>query len=179
MKTISKYIRNLEFEYAISYSGLRGEKFTKLEKRNKIEIQRIEEEIKSARFIQMPKLKEQIEILEREINIINSRIIKKCGEFHKSSESIRKFQKEDEGLKEIFRILGAKFEEQAFAMCPPIFRDSIVFYSKEDEINGILQICFECIRMKTENEEDLKVGYKIFDTLKDKLIQIGHQIEHE
>ena len=179
MKSLSKYILNLKFEYAISYSGLRGEKFTILEEVNDTKIRKIEDKIESARFMQRSKLNKSIKELEDEINIYNSRIITRRNEIHQSTTQIRKFEKNDKDLKEIFEILNIEFTEQYTWMCPPVFRDAIVFYSKEHEINGILQIYFSCSLIKNENEETLEVDHKIFKELKDKLIQIGHQIEDE
>jgi len=179
MKNLSNYIQSLNFEYAISYSGLRGEKFRNLEIEKKEDIKKIEKRIESARFMQKPKLSKNIEDLKREINLYNSRVINKNGELHQSSEIVYKFQKDDKELKSIFGILNSKFKEQVAAACPPIFRDSIVFYSEKDKIVGILQMCFSCWRIKNENEEDLKVDYKIYPILKEKLIQIGHRIENE
>jgi hypothetical protein len=179
MKNLSTYIKNLNFEYAVSYSGLRGEKFKNLEKINKEKIRNLEKEIESSRFMQKPKLNMKIKELEDEINIYNSRIITGKNEFHQSTKQIRRFEKEEKDLEEIIEILNIEFIEQYAWMCPPIFRDAIVFYSKEREINGILQICFSCSSIKNENEETLEVDHKIFEKLKEKLIQIGHQIENE
>lgn len=179
MKTLSDYIESLNFEYAISYSGLRGERFINLEIVNNEKIKKIEKEIESARFLQKQKLNKKIEDLKAEINPYNSRVINKKGELHKSAKMVRKFEKDSEELKSILKILKSKFDKQVFAICPPALRDSIVFYSKEDEIVGILQMCFNCSWMKNEKEEDLDVDHKIFPILKNKLIQIGHQIENE
>ena len=176
MKNLSKYIKSLDFEYAISYSGLSGEKFIKLKKESKKKISRIEKEIESARFMEKPKLNKQIKDLEKEVNIYNSRIVTKRGEIHKSTSQIHKFEKDDKEIKEIFEILNSNLEEQYFSMCPPIFRDAIVFYSKEEEIKGILQMCFTCSRIKNENEEDFEVDHKIFPRLKNQLIKLGHKI---
>ena len=178
MKNLSNYIQSLNFEYAISYSGLRGEKFLNLEVENKKEIKRIEKEIESARFMQKPKLNAKIEDLKSEINLSNSRVINKKGDFHKSTEVVYKFEKDDKEIKSIFKILTSKFEEQVVAACAPILRDSIAFYSKQDEIVGILQMCFTCWSIKNEKEEYFEVDHKIFPILKDKLIQIGHPIEN-
>lgn len=179
MKNLSKYIKSLNFEYAISYSGLRGEKFIKLEEESKKKISRIEKEIESAKFMEKPKLNKEIKGLKKEINIYNSRIVTKRGEIHKSTSQIHKFEKDDKEIKEIFEILNSKFEEQYVGMCTPIFRDAIVFYSKEEEIKGILQMCFSCSWIKNENEEDFEVDHKIFPKLMNQLIKLGHKIENE
>ncbi|MFK7799010.1 MAG: hypothetical protein AB8E82_16270 [Aureispira sp.] len=105
MENLSNYIQSLNFEYAISYSGLRGEKFVNLEKENKEKIKKIEKEVESARFMQIPKLTKKIEALKAEINPYNSRVINKNGELHKSTKMIRKFEKDSEELKSVFKIL--------------------------------------------------------------------------
>ena len=179
MINLSEYIQSLNFEYAISYSGLRGERFSIPDVRNKEKIKGIEKEIESARFMEKSKLNKKIEELEQEINIYNSRIITNKGDLHKSTLRIHKFEKGDKEIKEIFEILNSKFEEQHFWMCPPIFRDAIVFYSKENEIKGILQMCFSCRWIKNEKEEDFEVDYKIFPRLMNQLIKLGHEIENE
>ena len=179
MKNLSNYMQHLNFEYVISYSGLRGEKFINLEKDNNNQIQQIKKQIESVRFMEKLKLNEKIQKLEAEINLHNSRVINRNGELHKSTEVVRKFEKDDNEIQSIFKILNSNFKEQAFARCLPVLRDSIVFYSKEDKIVGILQICFSCWWIKNEEEEDFEVDYKIFPILKDKLIQIGHRIKNE
>lgn len=179
MKNLSDYINSLNFEYAISYSGLRGDKFSHLETSNKEKIQQLKKEIESAGILQKTKLDKSIKALESELNICNSRIIKKNKEIHKSTIQVHKFEKNDKVLKEIFGILNSKFEELRLLMCAPIFRDAIVFYSKENEIQGILQMCFSCSSIKNENEEILEVDYKIFPRLMKQLIQLGHEIEDE
>lgn len=179
MKNVSAYIQKLDFEYAISYSGLRGEKFIKLEEENRKKIASIKTEVESSRFMEKSKLTKMIKELEDEINIYTSRIITNENKVHKSTIRIHKFEKEDKELAELFEILNSEFNEQHFWMCPPIFRDAIVFYSKENEIKGILQMCFSCSWIKNENEEDFEVDHKIFQKLKNKLAKIGHQIENE
>ena len=169
----------MSFEYAISYSGLRGEKFRKLEDVSNTRIERIKEDNKVSNSKQKLKLSKEIKELEDELNIYNARVITKVNKVHKSTIQVRRFKKEDKELVEIFNILNSKFEEQYVWMCAPIYRDAIVFYSQEDKMVGILQICFSCNWIKNESEEDLEVDNKIFQKLKEKLIQIGHQIESE
>ncbi len=180
MNNLSSYIQSLNFEYAISYSGLRGEKFINLEIENQEKIKQIEKEIESARFMQKPKLIENIENLKDEIGLYNSLLINKKGEFHRSTEIVCKFKKDDKELKSILVVLKSKFQiqKQVAVSGPSIYRDSIAFYSKEDRIVGILQICFKCWRIKNENEEIFEVDPNIYPILKEKLIQIGHQIEN-
>jgi len=177
MKNISNYIQHLDFDYAITYSGLRGEKFLNLEIENKKQIQLIEKGIKPARFMKKSIQRKKIEKLKDEINIYNSLIINKDGELHKSTEKVQTFKQNSEELKSIFKILNSKIEKQVLTTCSPVFRDSIAFYSKEHKIVGLLQICFSCWWIENEKAEVLRVDPKIFPLLKAKFMEIGHQIE--
>jgi len=177
MKNLSNYIQTLDFEYAISYSGFRGEKFIHLREENQDKIQQIKQEIKSARLMESLKLKKKIDILSQEINDRNSRIINQEGTLHKSAISVHRFEKGDEEIKSIFRILKTKLKEQCVTICAPVYRDALVFYSKKGNIVGILQICFSCFRIEDENRIDFEVDHKIYSKLKKELIQLGHQIE--
>ena len=176
MKNLTDYVNNLNFDYAISYSGLRGEKFKALEQENKNKIKRLETEIESARFMQKPKLKAKIAALESELDIYNSRVINREKELHKSTIPVHRFRSNDRDIHDIFEMLKTPYQEHHAWMCPPIFRDAIVFYSKEDEVKGILQICFGCQWIKNEKEEDFNVDHTIYPKLKEKLVRLGHQI---
>lgn len=177
MIKLSKYIKELSFDYAISYSGLRGIAFENLEFENKTRIKEIEEEMKTARFMEKSKLAEKTNSLLDEIDISNSRIVTINGKLHKSTRQIQKFDKESLEMKEILKILRSKFKQQVYAICTPIFRDAIVFYSKENEIVGVLHICFGCLWMKNENEEDIEIDTRLFFRLKNQFIKMGHQIK--
>ncbi|MEM8907865.1 MAG: hypothetical protein AAGD05_08475, partial [Bacteroidota bacterium] len=151
----------------------------KLEEKNKLNIQAIEEKILSASFMRKATLKKQIESLRDEIDLYNSRVINQYGTLHPSAKAIRRFEKTDKTLEAIFNILHIKFSEQAFAMCPPVFRDALVFFSKNHQITGILQICFDCLWIQNEQEEDLEVDQSIFPLLQQQLQQMGHPIEED
>lgn len=177
MKKLSTYLKQLDFEYAISYSGLRGKAFELLYEEHTEQIKKLEKELEGARYMEQSKLNKKIKLLESEIDTANARIINQAGALHQSTKQIHTFQKDDKAIKSIFEILHTKFEEQHYWMCAPIFRDAIVFYSKEGNICGILHICFSCDWMINEKEEDLEIDHSIFPRLKEELIKLGHTIE--
>jgi len=177
MKNLSNYIQALNFEYVILFSGLRGDAFTKLEKKNYQKIREIEKEIETARYMQVPKLKKEIRVLSDELNLLNARILDKDGNIHQSASEIYRFEKRSKELKSILDILTSSFKEEFFAVCAPVFRDALVFYSKESNITGIVQICFSCYRMENENREQFKIDHRIFSKLKKEFKQVGHRID--
>ena len=179
MKNLSNYIQNLDFEYAISYSGLRGERFMKLNIENQEKIQQIEKKIESARYMPALKLRKKMKALSDEVDLTHSRVINQTGNLHKSAIEVHRFEKEDKEIKSILKVLKSKFREQCVTMCRPTFRDAIVFFSEKGNILGILQICFGCISIEDENQELFEVDHKIFPKLKKELIRLGHQIKDE
>jgi len=177
MKNLIDYWKKIEFEYLKTYSGLRGETFEWLEKQINQKVIALKEELKTARFMQKSKINHQINSLLDEIDVYNSIIINEKGEFHQSTIEITRKEKPDEFVKKIDSILNLQPNREVASGCPPIFRDAIVFYSKKDEINGILQICFECATIKNEDEESLKTNEQTYSKLADLLKEVGHQIE--
>jgi hypothetical protein len=53
MKDLSAYIKNLNFEYAISYSGLRGHDFELLEKANHNQVNILKNKMKMNRILKL------------------------------------------------------------------------------------------------------------------------------
>jgi len=178
MRNLSTYIDNLDFEYAISYSGFRGHDFEMLLKETKIKIQELENQKEDLRYVQKSEIRKQLEELKSQMNFRNSRVINKDGNVHKSTKALYRFERGNGKIKKVFEILKTTFVEQHLWVCAPIYRDAIVFYSQKDKINGILHICFGCDRMINEKEEGLEVDAKIFSELKLVLITLGHKIEN-
>lgn len=178
MKYIKEYIENIAFEYAITYSGFRGELFDSVKEENKAQIAKLQQEIETARFMPALKLKKQIDLLEQEINFYSARIANQEGSFHPSAQAIQKLVKGDEKLDLIFELFHIEATNLVAAACLPIFRDAIVFYSKDHQITGILHICFQCCVIRDENNNDLTVDIMTYEKLKELFIQLGHPIEN-
>lgn len=176
MKNLAAYTQSLAYEYVRSYSGLRGRKFESLLARNSLEVERIEHEIKTARYIQVPKLRKQIELLKEETDIYKARVVSDGGIPHESAGLVGEWRKHDDFFSDIHHILMQPLHEQFATMCAPVFRDALVFYSKEGEVQGVLHVCFGCLWMKNEKEEDIAADVEVFDHLKQRLMDAGHPI---
>ena len=177
MTELREYWKSLNFEYLKTYSGLRGEKFEKFKEENEIKIKQLKEELKTARFMQQPRINAKIQELQNETNLHNSRIIDKNEILHPSTIEVSKLNRNSSFANSLDRILNQKCNMEIATGCIPIFRDTLVFFSAKDEIVGILQICFECASIRNENEETLKVDIDIYPKLKSLLRKIGHQID--
>lgn len=63
---------------------------------------------------------------------------------------------------EILNSLSFKPNEEILMPCRKIYRDAIVFYSKNSEIVGVLQICFMCNEIINEDFRPLKTDVRTF-----------------
>lgn len=89
------------------------------------------------------------------------RIVDRKGRVHQSAKEIKVWRSQESGLNRIFQILKIKFEDRYDWMCGRIYREAIVFYSNQDNVVGILNICFDCDAIADENGEEFEVDAKI------------------
>ncbi|MFK7971702.1 MAG: hypothetical protein AB8F95_15150 [Bacteroidia bacterium] len=177
MKSLAQYIKKLPFEYAVSFSGLRGEPFFTLQKEISLQIEVLESEYDKARYMDKQGLRYRITKLKKEIDIFDARIITLDGTLHKSAQAIHRFDKRSKELKTIVKILKTKCKEQWITLCIPEYRDAIAFYSKEGKIIDILHICFGCISIINEYGDVFEVDQSVFPKLYTELKQVGHEIQ--
>ena len=128
--------------------------------------------------MQKPELRREIDALETEIRLGNPLIINEHGEIHSTGVIVYRFEKGAKETNALLEILRTESAVLIAAPCLPIFRDSIVFYSSENKISGILHICFQCYQMRNESAEDLIFGTEEFQKLTNELIKAGHPIEY-
>lgn len=64
-------------------------------------------------------------------------------------------------------------------MCPPIYRDALVFYDEQDKQLGVLNICFECLDMEMDSGVLVEADQPAYEVLRELLIQLGHPIGDE
>jgi hypothetical protein len=177
MKNLQQYLEKIEFDFAITYSGLRGELLDLVRKEIKEKKKEIENEIKTVAFKEKTRLKEKLSELQGTTNLYNSRTINKDGELHLTSKKISNLSAGNDSLTKIIQILTEDCNEPYFLRCPPVYRDSIVFYNNEQSIKGIIHFCFECFSIIDENNNEFGTNRQILSSLKDILIKLGHPIE--
>jgi len=93
MQKLSNYIENLDFEYAITYSGLRGKAWEELKVENRSKVKQLEKDLEAARYMQKMKLGQEIEALLHEVDAYESRIIHANGSSHKSTQQVQRLEK--------------------------------------------------------------------------------------
>ncbi len=144
MEKLSTYIQSLDFAYLKVYSGLRGDSFTAFSKQIEEEIARLEVLLPKARYMQQQKLNRKIEALKNQINIYNVRLINAQAITHPNAKELASLEKNDTRFPKLMNFLNREGRQEAISMCLPVYREAIAFFDKEDQINGILHLCFEC-----------------------------------
>jgi hypothetical protein len=177
MKNLKEHIEKIEFDYVVSYSGLRGERLDSARKEIKMRRREIEEEIKTANFKEKTILREKLSSLQGLTNLYNSRTINESGELHLTSIEIAKLNRDDKRLSRILEILSENCDVPDYMRCPPIYRDSIVFYDNQHSIKGILHFCFECCAIADKHNNQFDTNGQILFSLQSELEKIGHPIE--
>lgn len=177
MKQIRNFFKDLNFSYLKTFSAFRGDKFQNIKKDIENEILSLENKIAKSRFMEKLKIEKEISALQKEKNKDGSNIIDSSNKIHRSAEEI--FHQDEKGnfTKRLREIIMQSKRQEAFSACIPIYRDALVFYSARDEINGILQICFECAQIVDEYGYSYEMDFGSYQELKKLLIECGHQIE--
>ena len=170
-------LENIVFDYIKTFSGLRGATFEYFQQTTLDQIRQLEQNLPMARYMEKVKIRKEIEILKEKIDPYNSRLVNIAGEYHETTTEVTTLKKDHDIVKEIQKVFGLKMQNDIAAACPPIYRDTIVFYSEANEIKALFHICFGCYAMKNAREEPIEIAENVYLELKKILKRIGHHIE--
>ena len=175
--TAAEYWNNLHFDYLITYSLFRGEKYNQY-------VSTIENEIASkrqlaslSRWYQKEKLEAEIALLEKRKCIYGVTILDHDLKLHGCAEKVMQFYRQDKEVKALEDILTVKYNEGAVSACVPVYRDAIIFYNNKGDAVSNLNICFECWRMADGNDNQIMAyGEMVYPPLVELLSTWGHKI---
>lgn len=166
--TTSDYTKRIDHYYVKTYSFQRGGEYDAIENyyekvRSEVTISQQEKEA----FRRLRNIEEKLYL---------TKIFDKNNELEKSAVLVCEFDKESTNYFKLLTILTTDFEEEKLWMCAPIYRDAILFFDQNNKLVGGLNICFECERIESINNEHITTDYKVFQLLKEFLMNKGHQI---
>lgn len=162
--TSGQFIENLDYQYIEIYSLLRLEETREY-------VEKLYQQLKSTNDE-----RERKGLLDLSIRG-NQKLLHETGRPHPTAMRTNVFQCNHPKAKELMDIFSIEYTEQNDWMCAPVFREMIVFYSKENEVKSILNICLSCDNVEDENRNDLRTDFKVFNKLRTYFKSIGHQIE--
>ena len=76
-------------------------------------------------------------------------------EYYIAEFPIARFAKDSPEANRLAAILATLVQQQFHWMCAPVYRDALAFYDSNDNLYAVLNICFGCDRMLTENQLDV------------------------
>lgn len=163
MILLSNYWETISFDYVTIYSGLwNEEQLLEIEKTNKQKIAELKEKLLTARYMQQPKISQEIAALEQR----TTKIIDKEGNKHPTTEEIITLSKNHWLFQQLsYIVYKYKGERTTARFCSPIYREALVFYSKEHEIQAIVHVCFSCFSVINDKGERLEVADKFYQQL--------------
>ncbi|GAA3933370.1 hypothetical protein [Hymenobacter algoricola] len=80
-------------------------------------------------------------------------------------------------VEELAAMLQTELVDDMRWMCAPIYHDAIIFFSAENQIVSILNICLLCSSLLTGAGQDIPLDLNAHPRLKDWLKKLGHPVE--
>lgn len=175
--TAAEFWNAQEFAYLVTYSFNRGPKLAALHETTMAAIEQTKQDLQQAPFRDQRRLENQLRKLQEAIR--SSTYTKKLANSHNTAERIALISQNSSLATQLGSVFSSSTEEAVFFMCPPIYRDALVFCDKHDKQLSVLNICFECLYMETDSGMLVEAGPPTYEALCELLIQLGHPISNE
>lgn len=179
MITAAEFWAQQSFHRIVTYSFNRGPKLTAIySAADQVLIDMAA--LPSTAYLQQFKLKRQLRELqaEKELGAYRRRLVNAQGVFDRTAEQIATVESNSSAVEKLRRVFQSEMGgEVAYAMCMPIFRDALAFYDEQGQLLRVLNICFECLYMETNDKLSVEAGMAVYKDLHGLFVQLGHPIE--
>lgn len=177
--TIAEFWSQQSFAYIETYSFNRGPKSAELYEGLRAEIAQTKQAQQQARYMDQAKLAYKLRQLEEAMRGGEYKVTLRDPSLAVADYTTRKIAVLHLGAaatEQLGELLQKSGRQEAFAMCAPIFRDALVFYTHQGQRARILNICFECLLMVTDENKTVEADFATYDSLGSLLTQLGHPI---
>jgi hypothetical protein len=165
---LSDFWARQRFSYVVTYSFQRGPELAALKKQ-------LQQELETARYMRRAAIYKQLEALERHSLTLTQGL----GPVHSTATAVAKLASDSAEVQQLTQTLQRAAKQEWFAMCPPIYRDALAFYNEAGELASVLNICFQCQFMCTDQAEEVEADGATYDFLCAFLRQLGHPIAED
>lgn len=121
-------------------------------------------------------LQKQLKDLKRIYDLDQQGLTEGLDTFHLTASPVARIVSASGEITALKTALCTPVVKQFDWMCAPIYRDALVFYSEQDELLSVLNICFGCDRMLTQTGDEIEADATTCEMLKQYLTQLGHPI---
>ena len=157
-----------QFSYLETYSFNRGPKRAAL-------IQQAQQELRTAHYMRQPALRTLLEHLENGRDTLTQGL----KDLHSTAICVAKIAHGSAQAQQVAAIFRQAGQQQAYAMCWPIYRDALAFYDAQDKLLRVLNICFKCQYTQADNGSYVEARAAFYQGLRAYLAQQGQPIEQE
>lgn len=178
--TVAEFWRQQNFAYLETYSFNRGPASEADYERLSQEIAAVRQELQTARYMDLAKLRRKLRELEQELEGGKCNILWSAARLSTdfTARKIATLASDAGMIRHLTNMFEKAVEQEGFFMCPPIYRDALVFYNDQAQRVQVLNICFECQMMATAYGQLIEANFDTYDALQETLMQLGHPIDY-
>ena len=179
--TASQFWQLQQFSYLETYSFNRGPKLAALHAATTAAIDQTRLALQTAPFRDQRKLYHQLRALQGKIDhlILEKPLTDKSGAFDATADKIALVRQASAPAQRLRAVFEQPANQVAHFMCLPIYRDALAFYDEQGRLLGVLNICLECLAMRTETGLRLTADVAAYEALQLLLSELGHPIEEK
>lgn len=177
--TTAEFWDQQQFSYIVTYSFNRGPKLAALCETAAVAIEQTKQELQRARFMKQARLLRKSRSLEEEFNgnIPLKRLPDKQSTIDNAAEQIAVIGRESAMAQQLSGALRIPASEEFVSGCIPIYRDTLAFYDDRNKLLRVLNICFQCSFMQTDDGVMVEASTGTYHRLLELLMQLGHPVE--
>jgi hypothetical protein len=177
--TIAEFWNSQPFDYLATYSLNRGPQLSALRETTHKAIEDLKQSTAPSRFLQQIKLKRHLRELEEELRIgaYRKRLTNDLLVVDSTADQIALVRQGSVEAKQLAALFRALPGQVVYAACPPTYRDALAFYDAQGQLLRVLNICFGCLYMETNDGVSVEAGAHTYDELRNLLITLGHPIK--
>ena len=163
---LSDFWAQQRFSYLVTYSFQRGPELAALK-------MQLAQELETARYMRRAAVQQQIDSLES----YSKTLTQGLGAIDPTATVGARMAADSAEVQQLAHAVQRTGQQEFFAMCPPIYRDALAFYNEADKLVSVLNICFECRFMLTNQQVHVEADMATYDALRTFLLQAGHPLE--
>jgi hypothetical protein len=129
--------------------------------------------------MQRIKLRRQLAELEQQlrIGVHHRRLTNEQMVIDSTADQIALIKSSSLEAKQVNALFRALPGEVVYAGCLPTYRDALAFYDEQGHLLRVLNICFGCLYMQTNDGVSVEADIHTYDKLRKLLITLGHPIK--
>jgi hypothetical protein len=162
---LSEFWTRQRFSYLVTYSFQRGAELTALK-------EQLRQQLNTARYMQRPAIQQQLSKLEHPAITLTEGL----GAVHPTASAVMRLASHSAEVQQLTDALVRASKQECYAMCLPIYRDALAFNNEADELVSVLNICFQCLYMQTNQQEHVEADMATYDFLQTFLLRLGYPI---